>query len=82
MSGEKRLKAELMLFGLENDYFAYGTLVTKLKNGKYRVYADGETYYYTLTQLAEEWDQIDDTAFEKDLILDYYERKLKHPTTM
>ena len=67
MKTDYRIKAGLMLFGLENDYFAYGTIVEKRKDGKYKVIADGEVYYHTLHQLANEWDQIEEDL-QKDIV--------------
>ena len=75
MTPKEYLKAELMLYALENDYFAYGTLVTKLKNGKYKVIAEGETYYHTLHSLVEEFDLVDDDC-KRDIVKDYYNEEL------
>lgn len=70
MQNDYQIKARLMLFGLENDYFAYGTIVEKRKDGKYKIIADGETYYNTLHQLADEWDQLDKK--EQTDIIDFW----------
>ena len=66
----KKIKAELMLFALHRDYFGYGTIVNKLKSGKYKVHVDGETTYYTKTQLAKEWDTLD-KGLRKDIVDDF-----------
>lgn len=51
-------KANFMLHALIHDYFGYGTIVTKLKSGKYKIIVDGEKNYYTLHQLAEDYDSL------------------------
>ena len=58
-------KVNFMLFGLEHDFFGYGTIVTKLKSGKYKCIVDGETFRFTAHELAEQYDALDpDTAYE------------------
>lgn len=55
MQNDYQIKANLMLYAFFNDYFAYGTLIYKRKDGKYKILCDGEVYYYTLHELAKEW---------------------------
>ena len=71
LTNVKRIKAELMIFALKRDYFAYGTIVEKMANGKYKVIVDGEKAYYTLTQFSYEWDQVPQEI--RETILEDYE---------
>ena len=75
MEANYQAKATLMLYGLHHDFFAYGTIVTKLASGKYKVVVDGEVYYYTLHDLANEWDQID--LDDKIQIATYWAEEVK-----
>lgn len=71
----KIIKATLMLYGLENDHFAYGTSVIKRKDGKYVITEFGDTYIETLQQLADDFDLVEnDTA--KGILLDFAEEML------
>ena len=65
-----------MIFAIDHDFFAYGSSCKKMKNGKYRAHVEGEDYDYTLHQLAEEFDTIDDLD-KKNIIDYYYEKELK-----
>lgn len=66
----KIIKATLMLYGLENDYFSYNTNVIKRKDGKYIITGFDEKYVETLQQLADDFDLLhNDTA--KEILLDF-----------
>ena len=68
----KRLKKELMVFAINRDYFGYGSSCIKRSDGKYVSYVDGEKFVYTATQLAEEYDGIEE-ELKKAIIQEYFE---------
>lgn len=59
MSGLERVKAEMMLFAINNDYFGYGSIIKKQNNGTYKASVEGETYTLSLKQLAKDWDNLE-----------------------
>ncbi len=65
-----RFKANLLLFALCRDYFAYGTYIEKRKDGKYNIYCDGEKTTETLHDLANDYDTLSNE--EKSEILELY----------
>ena len=75
MTHQEHLKFELMKYGIENDYFAYGSWIEKKKNGTYVVCVDGEKFRYTATQLAEAFDDVMDSD-KKEIINAYMEEYL------
>lgn len=70
MTFKKRLKKELMVFAINHDYFGYGSSCIKRSDGKYISYVDGEKAVYTATQLAEEYDGLEE-ELKKTLIQEY-----------
>ena len=75
MTGKERLKAELMIFAIKHDFFGYGSTITRLANGKYKAVVDCETYYYTLKELANEFNNLDTNEI-KNILNYYYEKEL------
>lgn len=71
----KIIKAAIMLYGLENDYFGYGTYVIKRKDGKYKIKGFDEVYVETLQELATDFDSINKDQM-KDIIDDFVEEML------
>lgn len=71
----KIIKAAIMLYGLENDYFGYGIYVLKRKDGKYKICGFDEVYTETLQQLAEDFDLINNNT-AKEILLDFAEEML------
>ena len=76
---KKALKAELMIFGINNDFFGYGSTCTKRSDNKYIVIVDGERGVYTATELAGQFDVIDEDD-KKNIIDTYYEKELMRPS--
>ena len=76
MTSKEHLKKELILYALKNDFFSYGTLVKKWKNGKYHVYAEEGPYTFTAKDLVYQWDQLDNKTRE-DILNAYFEDELK-----
>lgn len=73
MTGKDRLKAELMIFAIKNDFFGYGSMISLQANGRYKAIVDGESYMFSLKQLVDEFNNLD--KFQVRDILDYYYQK-------
>lgn len=73
MTGKDRLKAELMIFAIKNDFFGYGSMISLQANGRYKAIVDGESYTFSLKQLVDEFNNLDE--FQVRDILDYYYQK-------
>lgn len=73
MTGKDRLKAELMIFAIKNDFFGYGSMISLQANGRYKTIVDGESYTFSLKQLVDEFNNLDE--FQVRDILDYYYQK-------
>ena len=71
----KIIKAAIMLYGLENDYFGYGTNVIKRKDGKYIITGFDDKYIATLQQLSEDFDLVENDQLV-DIIYDFAEEML------
>ncbi len=71
----KIIKAAMMLYGLEKDYFGYGTRVLKRKDGKYKICGFDEVYVETLQELATDFDSINKDQMQ-DIIYDFVEEML------
>lgn len=54
----KDFKALLVIYGIENDYFGYGSYITKRKDGKYKYDVDTEKYCESLTKLSQNFDEL------------------------
>lgn len=63
------LKLELMLYGVEHDYFGYGSSYEK-KNGKYHIFIEGEHNVYTASQIVLDFDRLPD-LLKKDIVESY-----------
>lgn len=72
MTGLERVKAELMIHAIRNDFFGYGSICEKQPNGYYRTIVDGEQFFFSLKQMAMDWDTLDDD--EKRLIIEDYSK--------
>ena len=70
-----KIKAILMLYGLSRDYFSYGTTIKKRKDGKYKVETMEGTWYYTLKDLAYEWD-LQDNYMKIEILNSFREDEL------
>ena len=68
------LKSTFMLYALNKDYFSYGTSIEKRKDGKYKVTTMEGTWYYTLKDLAYEWD-LQDVGL-KHIIINNFENDI------
>jgi hypothetical protein len=67
MTKKDYTKLNLMVFGINHDYFGYGSSCKKMKDGKWRSDVDGETFTYTEQELASEWDKVDG-ELQRDII--------------
>lgn len=57
----KDFKALLIIYGIENDYFGYGSYIIKRKDGKYKYDVDTEKYCESLTKLSQNFDELSNT---------------------
>lgn len=73
MRFKDQLKKELMVFAIKNDFFGYGSICAKRSDGKYIAIVDAERFVYTASELASQWDTIDEN--DKREIISYYLEK-------
>lgn len=78
MDSLDRLKKELMVFAIDNDFFGYGSRCYKRSDGRYVSIVDGEREIYSGRELAAEWDMVD-LDDKKDIIRYFSERELGVP---
>jgi len=76
MTFKEQLKLELMVFAINNDFFGYGSTCSKKDNGRYISIVDGEKFSYTATNLAKEFDTLDEKQ-KLEILEDYYKEELK-----
>ena len=72
MTHKEHLKLELMFYGINHDYFGYGSRCYKRSDNKYIAEVDGERFVYTGKQLAAQWDQLDDLLVQAFIVKDYF----------
>lgn len=75
MTSREHLKKELMVYGIQNDYFGYGSSCKKRSDGKYVTIVDGERYEFTGKELADQWDTLEPND-KKDILESFSEREL------
>lgn len=74
MEIKTRFQADLMIYAIENDWFGYASHCDKLKNGKYKVIVDGIVSRCNLTELSQQWQELD-TDTQQEIIDNYVEEK-------
>ena len=73
MTSREHLKLELMVFAINNDFFGYGSVCNKQKNGRWVSIIDGEKRVDSAKSLAANWDTLDEE--DKKNILEYFAQK-------
>lgn len=75
MNSKQHIKKELMVYAISHDYFGYGSQCYQRKDGKWICIVDAERGEYTGEQLAEQFDQLDNSE-KANIIHDYMEAEL------
>ena len=70
MNLSEYLKLELMLYALEYDYFDYGTVIEKHRNGRYTIYIDGEKISKSKSDLVKDFGELDNRMIS-EIIMGY-----------
>lgn len=76
MTSREHLKLELMVYAIKNDYFGYGSICEKKKDGRWVSIVDGEKTVYSGKQLAAEWDMLYESD-RKDILRFFIKDELK-----
>lgn len=76
MTSREYLKLELMVYAIKSDYFGYGSICEKRKDGRWISIVDGEKTVYSSSQLAAEWDMLYESD-RKDILRFFIKDELK-----
>lgn len=81
MTGLQQVKKELMVYAIGHDFFGYGSQIKKRSDNRYVSIVDGERFVATGTQLAEQFDTLEQDDKE-NIVTSYANEVLKVGITL